>query len=100
VLKKLAADPHVAVAQHAIKAIGNLAKGLRESFKDHAIAAVPACFAKFKEKRITEDIMTALDHIMMCCELGDFVDCFNQIKTEKTPQTKLNITVFMERAIR
>lgn len=37
VLKKLAADPHVAVAQHAIKAIGNIAKGLRADFHDFAI---------------------------------------------------------------
>lgn len=77
-----------------------MAKGLRENFKEEAIAAVPLCFAKFKEKRITEDIMTALEHIMMCCELGEFVDNFTKVKTEKNPVIKLNMAVFMERAIR
>lgn len=37
---------------------------------------------------------------MMCCELGEICESFSQIKTEKTPLIKLNIAVFMERAIR
>ena len=37
VLKKFGADAHATVAQSAIRAIGCLAKGLRESFHDHAI---------------------------------------------------------------
>ena len=56
VLKKLGGDSHVAVAQTGIKAMGCLAKGLREVFHDHALQAVPVCFAKFKEKRAEKDI--------------------------------------------
>ena len=101
VVKKLAGDSHVTVCQHAIRAIGCLAKGLRAGFHDMALQAVPACFAKFKEKRLTEDILTCLDRMITnCIQLGEIVENLKAVKTEKTPLTKLNIAVFIEKAIR
>ena len=61
VLKKFAADPHATVAQFAIRAIGCLAKGLREPFHDFGVQAVPVMFAKFKEKRLAEEILNGLE---------------------------------------
>ena len=73
-----------------------LAKGVRAGFHDQALAAVPVLFAKFKEKRLTEEILTSLGHLMMCIELGEIVECFNAAKTEKVPLTKTSIMKFME----
>jgi len=100
VLKKLAGDAHATVAQFAIRAIGILAKGLRASFHDQAIAAVPVVFVKFKEKRLTEEILTALEHIMMCIELGEIMETLKNVKAEKLGLVKTNIMVFTERALR
>ena len=66
VLKKLAGDAHATVSQYAIRAIGLLAKGLRDGFHEHGVAAVPVLLPRFKEKRLTEEILTCLGHIMLC----------------------------------
>ena len=96
----MAADNHAVVSQHAIRAIGNLSAGLRKSFHDCALQAVPVLFAKFKEKRIVEDIMTALEKIMMCIEIAEIVEHIAKIKSEKTPATKMNCITWLEKAIR
>mgnify|MGYP000879876469 CR=1 FL=1 len=70
VLNKLAQDAHATVAQFAIRAIGFLAKGLRAGFQEHALQAVPVLFAKFKEKRLTEEILNTLEQCMLCIQLG------------------------------
>ena len=36
----------------------------------------------------------------MCCSLGEILDHFSAIKTEKTPHGKISIAVFLERTIR
>ena len=96
VLKKLACDAHVTVSQYAIRAIGLLAKGLREGFHDHGVAAVPVLLPRFKEKRLTEEILTCLGHIMVCIEFGEVIESLSLVKTEKMPLTKINIMKFAE----
>ena len=100
VLKKLAVDAHATVAQYAIRALGFLANGLRQAFHDHAISAVPVLFSKFKEKRLTEEILTTLEKFMRCINLAEIIEPLEASKTEKMPLTKQNIMVFTERAIR
>jgi hypothetical protein len=100
VLKKLAADAHVTVSQYAIRAIGCLAKGLRASFHDLALQAVPVFFSRFKEKRLTEEILTSLERLLMCIELGEVCEFLTVVKTEKMPLAKMNMAIFMERALR
>ena len=98
-LKKMAGDSHAAVSGSGINAIGALAKGLRKGFKDHAKQAVPVLFGKLKEKRLVNDILTCLDNIMLCVELADLIEFLPQIDKETAPASKLNILVFLERAI-
>lgn len=98
-LKKMAGDAHAAVSGSGIKAIGAVAKGLRKGFKDHAKVAVPVLFGRFKEKRIVPDILACLENIMLCVELADLIEFLPQIEKEKAPAVKLNILVFLERAI-
>ena len=99
VLKKMSGDAHAAVSGAAIKSISALAAGLRDGFKEHGKQAVPVLFTKFKEKRLVEDILTCLDNILGCTELSELVEFLPQIEKEKAPATKLNILVFLERAI-
>ena len=62
---------------------------------------MPVLFSKFKEKRLTEDILTTLDHfITNCITLGEIVENLKAVKTDKAPHAKLTITQFIERAIR
>ena len=100
VLKKFAGDAHASVSQNSIRAISALAKGLRDHFHDQAVAAVPVLFTKFKEKRLTEDILKALEHIMGCIKLGEIIENLSAVKTEKAPISKINIAEFVNRAIR
>ena len=101
--KKLAGDAHSTVAQYAIKAIGLLAKGLRAEFHDLALQAIPACFAKLKEKRqgVIDEIQQTLENIMMCIEFNEIIEKLQgAIKAEKLPLAKQHIAVFIERTIR
>lgn len=36
---------------------------------------------------------------MMCIELPEIIENLNLIKTEKTPNIKMNIAIFIERAV-
>ena len=100
VLKKFAGDAHASVSQNAIRAIAALAKGLRDNFHAQAVEAVPVLFSKFKEKRLTEDILKALENILGCCQLGEIIENFSAVKTEKAPISKVNIAEFLGRAVR
>lgn len=99
-IKKFAGDAHASVAQNAIKSIAGLASGLRENFHDHALAAVPVMFAKFKEKRLTEDILKAMENVMGCIQLEEIIENLAGVKTEKAPVAKANIAEFINRAVR
>lgn len=61
---------------------------------------MPVLFSKFKEKRLTEEILTALERLMMSIELGECCESLAAIKTEKMPLAKMNMAIFMEKAIR
>ena len=54
---------------------------------------MPVLFSKFKEKRLTEDILATLDHfITNCITLGEIVENLKAVKTDKAPHAKLTIT--------
>ena len=72
---------------------------MRSEFKVHAKAAVPVFFGKFKEKRLVEDILTNFEHIMICIELADTLEFLGEVTTAKAPAVKLNILVFLQKAI-
>ena len=56
-------------------------------------------FGKFKEKRLVEDILQCLESVMLCVELADIIEYLPQIEKEKAPAVKLNILIFLERAL-
>jgi len=57
-LKKLIMDSNIVVAQHAIKLVGALAKGLRSGFESSCPVLIPVLISRLKEKRpaFIEDI--------------------------------------------
>ena len=61
---------------------------------------MPVLLGKFKEKRLTDDILQALEHLMGCIELGEIIESLGAVKTEKAPHAKVGIAKFMENAIR
>ena len=61
---------------------------------------MPVLLSKFKEKRITDDILQALEHLMGCIELGEIIESLGAVKTEKAPHAKVGIAKFIENAIR
>ena len=66
-----------------------------------ALQAVPVFFMKFKEKRIVEDIMENMNKILLCVQLNEILDAIQAaLKAEKTAAAKVNMMVYLERAIR
>lgn len=61
---------------------------------------MPVLLGKFKEKRLTDDILQALEHLMGCIELGEVIESLGAVKTEKAPHAKVGIAKFIENAIR
>lgn len=70
---------NVNVQQQGVKTIGLLAKGLRQDFAKEAKASVPVILPKFKERKMTEDIMTTLSSIMMCIPLAEIIEFLSVI---------------------
>ena len=65
------------------------------------MAAVPVLFAKFKEKRIVDDIITAMQNLLLCIELNEILELIKTaLKTEKAPVGKLGTMVYLEKAVR
>ena len=74
---------------------------MRPLFHDMALQAVPVFFMKFKEKRIVEDIMENMNKILLCVQLNEILDAIQAaLKAEKTAAAKVNMMVYLERAIR
>ena len=61
---------------------------------------MPVLLGKFKEKRLTDDILQGLEQLMGCIELGEIIESLGALKTEKAPHAKLGIAKFIENAIR
>lgn len=98
-LKKECGHSNVNVQQQGIKTIGLLAKGLRKDFEKQAKEIVPVILPKFKEKKMTDDIMTTLANVMMCINLNDIMEFLTVIETEKALLTKINMCKFLEQTV-
>jgi hypothetical protein len=99
VLKKFMGDSHIGVAQSAVKAIGALAKGLRESFSELAKELYPLMLQRFKEKRLVEELHTALTSMMYCVSLNDILEPLQAGLKDKSPVIKCQCAVFLEKAL-
>ena len=70
----LSKDTQVVVGQHAIKATGVLAKGLRKEFEKDAIICMSNFFPKFKDRKLYPAIQEALDNFMFCLDLQTIIE--------------------------
>jgi hypothetical protein len=62
------------VCQHAIKATGLLAKGLRKEFEKDAITCMVTFFPKFKDRKLYPHIQEALENYMLCLDLNTIIE--------------------------
>jgi hypothetical protein len=51
-----------------------MAKSIRKPYAVQCKELFPLLVAKFKERRLFDDLQTAFDHFMMCTVLTDFIE--------------------------
>ena len=56
-------------------------------------------FSRFKEKRLTDDVHTALDNILLGVKLGELLEFVPTGLNDPSPTIKKNVAVFIERAL-
>ena len=71
------------VNQMSTKALGLLAKGLRESYKDLAKECFPILVQKLKEKRLFDEIHNTFSNFLQTADLNEFSDSLIAGLTDK-----------------
>lgn len=97
-LKKQVTDSNKVVACHAVKALGNLAQGLRKDFNSHAREIFPVFIANLKEKRMQEELMASLTKFMHSLDLADVVEQLGVGLKHMSPLVKTSTAIFIEKA--
>ena len=68
-----------------MKAAGAMAKGIRESFAPMVKELVPLLIAKFKERKLIDDIQTSLTNCMMCLAIDEVWENLAPFFKDKSP---------------
>jgi len=95
IVKKLFMDPNAVVTKATFLLLAACAKGLRKNFSSIAKKEVGGLLLKFKDKKMTNDIMEMLAAFDYCLKPSDVIEDIKVALKEKQLDIKNNVIIWL-----
>jgi hypothetical protein len=101
-LRRLLNDSNVNILIQSMRVLGNLAKGQKRYFRDHARQFIGTILSKFVDKKtlVLNEVHSTLDGFAFSLDLHEMADPLQEALGDKTPQVKQHTCNFIARVIK
>ena len=97
--KKLLKDSNIVVVQQTIKAIGILAKGLRNNFAYGSKIMFATILQKFKDRKLIAEVHSCFDRMKYSINIQEHIDDFKDTLKDKNPLIRLNAMMVLQKIL-